>query len=146
MAPNSSPLLNVETAQIKVRLVKDAWNSCQPEVVLLSYSADCYWRNRGQLLQGHAAIKAFLTQKWNVQLHYRLQKELWSFTSHRLSVLFESEWQSAICGRWFRTYGNALWELSDDGLIRYCYSNANDTAILVAERRVGFHLKHLIEP
>lgn len=140
MACPSTPLFDIETAESKVRWLQVAWNSCQAERVILSYSDDCYWRNRGALIQGHGAIKAYLAHKWANQLHYRLENELWSFTSHRLSVLFESEWQSAICGQWYRTLGSALWEVSDDGLIRYCYSSANNIEIQAAERRVGFDI------
>jgi nuclear transport factor 2 (NTF2) superfamily protein len=73
------PPFTLETAIQKVRLAEDAWNGRDPARVALAYSPDSRWRNRSTFLQGRAQIEAFLTQKWQRELDYRLIKELWAF-------------------------------------------------------------------
>ena len=63
------------------------------------------------------AIVGFLTAKWRRELDYVLRKSLWSHTDDRIAVRFQYEWHDAE-GRWFRSYGNELWEFDADGLMR----------------------------
>jgi len=120
-----------------VQLAEDAWNTRDPEIVVLAYSPDSHWRNRHELLTGHDSIRAFLYRKWRRELHYRLTKELWSFTDHRICVRFEYEWQDAESGRWFRTLGNELWQFNSDGLMTHREMSADDIPISSSERRIG---------
>jgi uncharacterized protein len=130
------PPFTAETARRKVRAAEDAWNTCDPEIVALAYSENSQWRNRDEFFAGRDAIRAFLYRKWRLELHYRLMKELWSFTGNRISVRFEYEWQHARNGQWFRTHGNEHWEFDDDGLMRRRDMSANDVAIAAADRRI----------
>uniref|UniRef100_UPI0038D03BA2 DUF1348 family protein n=1 Tax=Komagataeibacter oboediens TaxID=65958 RepID=UPI0038D03BA2 len=58
---------------------------------------------------------AFLTRKWNVEHEYRLIKKLWGFRNNRMAVRFAYEWHDD-AGRWFRSYGNELWNSIPPGL------------------------------
>ncbi|MFP2932196.1 nuclear transport factor 2 family protein [Pyxidicoccus sp. 3LG] len=128
------PPFTHDTARAKVQAAEDAWNSRDPERVALAYTADSEWRNRGEFLRGRDAIKAFLQRKWAKELDYRLMKELWCFTDHRISVRFEYEWRDST-GQWFRTHGNEHWEFDPDGLMRRRDMSANDIPISESERR-----------
>lgn len=128
------PPFTLETAIQKVRLAEDAWNGRDPARVALAYSADSRWRNRSTFLQGRAEIEAFLTQKWQRELDYRLVKELWAFTADRIAVRFQYEWRDD-SGQWFRSYGNELWEFDAAGLMRRREASINDAVIAQLERR-----------
>jgi hypothetical protein len=128
------PPFSAGDAHAKVKAAEDAWNSRDPERVALAYTEDSVWRNRGEFFEGRAAIKAFLRRKWAVELDYRLRKSLWSFTERRIAVRFQYEWHDAD-GRWYRSYGNELWEFADDGLMRRREASIDDVRIEAAERR-----------
>lgn len=131
------PPFTHDTALEKVRAAEDAWNTCDPRAVAQAYTQDSQWRNRDEFFEGRDAIVQFLSRKWSVELHYRLKKELWSYTGNRISVRFEYEWQHAETGRWFRTHGNEHWEFDDDGYMRRRDMSANDVPITAEERRIG---------
>ena len=132
---NLKPPFNIETAEAKVKAAEDAWNTRDPEKIALAYSVDSVWRNRIEDINGRDAIKAFLTQKWQTELDYKLKKELWCFHENRIAVKFEYEWHDAK-GNWFRSFGNELWEFDDDGLMRRREASINDAPIKEAARRV----------
>jgi uncharacterized protein len=129
------PPFTTETALLKVQMAEDAWNSRDPERVVLAYSEDSQWRNRTEFLEGREAIKAFLRRKWARELDYRLRKTLWGFRDNRIAVSFEYEWHDG-SGQWFRSYGNELWEFDEDGLMRRRLASINDAPILGTERRI----------
>ena len=129
------PPFDAETAAQKVQAAEDAWNTCDPEKVSLAYTEDSEWRNRDRHVTGRDAIVAFLTEKWKRELDYSLRKELWSFTDNRIAVRFQYESHDA-SGQWFRSYGNELWEFSDDGLMRRREASINDHPIDESERRI----------
>ena len=128
------PPFTVETAKIKVKAAEDAWNTRDPARVAAAYTEDSEWRNRDELIRGQAEIQRFLERKWERELDYRLRKALWAFTDRRIAVRFQYEWhdQSA---RWFRSYGNELWEFADNGLMRRREASINDVSIGADERR-----------
>ena len=128
------PPFTLETATQKVRMAEDAWNTRDPARVALAYSEDSVWRNRGEFLQGRAAIEAFLTRKWQRELDYRLIKEIWSWHENRIAVRFAYEWHDD-SGNWFRSYGNENWEFDERGLMRRRLASINDTPIREAERK-----------
>jgi uncharacterized protein (TIGR02246 family) len=130
------PPFTQETARQKVQAAEDAWNSRDASRVAGAYSVDSAWRNRGEFFTGREAIKAFLKDKWTNELHYRLQKDLWSFTDNRISVRFEYEWQCATTGQWYRTHGNEHWEFNTDGYMQRRDMSANDIEISCCERRI----------
>jgi nuclear transport factor 2 (NTF2) superfamily protein len=124
------------TALAKVQAAEDAWNSRDPDRVSRAYSQDSQWRNRNEFFVGRDAIRAFLTDKWEKELHYRLMKELWAYTDNRISVRFEYEWQDSRTGEWFRTHGNEHWEFDAEGLMQRRDMSANDVPISSCERRL----------
>jgi len=103
--------------------------------VALAYSADTEWRNRDQFINGRAEVVAFLKNKWETELEYKLKKELWSFRENRIAVRFEYEYHNA-AGQWFRAYGNENWEFNENGLMTKRYASINDLAIDVKDRRL----------
>jgi uncharacterized protein len=133
--PTIQPPFTLETAKAKVQAAEDAWNSRDPERVALAYTEDSDWRNRDEFFQGREAIKAFLRRKWAMELDYRLRKELWCWTENRIAVTFRYEWHNP-AGRWFRSYGNELWEFDDEGLMRRRIASINDAPIAENERKI----------
>ncbi|NUS13338.1 MAG: DUF1348 family protein, partial [Streptomyces sp.] len=51
------------------------------------------------------------------------------------AVRFQYEWHDAQ-GRWWRSYGNELWEFDEHGLMRRREASINDVAITEADRRI----------
>jgi hypothetical protein len=129
------PPFTGETAAQKVRAAEDAWNTREPERVSLAYTEDSVWRNRDAFLTGRAEIVAFLSAKWKRELDYALRKSLWSYGEDRIAVRFQYECHDAE-GRWWRSYGNELWEFDDHGLMRRREASINDVAIKKSERRI----------
>jgi nuclear transport factor 2 (NTF2) superfamily protein len=129
------PPFNEETAKQKVQMAEDAWNSKNPEKVALAYTLDTEWRNRNQFINGRAEVEAFLKDKWNTELDYKLKKELWAFTETRIAVRFEYEYRNAE-GQWFRAYGNENWEFDANGLMQKRYASINDLKINETDRRL----------
>lgn len=130
------PPFTRESAIKKVRAAEDAWNSRDPHRVSLAYTVDSEWRNRSQFIQGRDAIQAFLADKWSKELDYRLTKSLWTYTDDRIAVRFQYEYHDDQ-GRWFRAYGNELWEFDESGLMRRREASINDVAIEEQDRK--FH-------
>ena len=128
------PPFSVETAARKVRLAEDAWNTRDPDTVVLVYSEDTQWRNRAEFPLGREQVRRFLQRKWARELDYRLIKELWACAGNRIAVRFAYEWHDD-SGQWFRSYGNENWEFEEHGLMRRRYASINDLPIREAERR-----------
>jgi len=129
------PPFTAETAAQKVQLAEDAWNTRNPEKVTLAYTPDTEWRNRSEFLNGRQQVIQFLTRKWQHELDYKLKKELWAFTGHRIAVRFEYEFHDA-SGQWYRAYGNENWDFDDNGLMKKRYASINDVAIREEDRRL----------
>ena len=129
------PPFTLETARRRVQAAEDAWNTRDPERVILGYTEDSEWRNRTEFLRGRSEIKAFLQRKWSKELDYRLRKTLWGFRDNRIAVAFEYEWHDD-SGQWYRSYGNELWEFDPDGLVRTRLASINDAPIAGADRRI----------
>lgn len=130
------PPFTRETAIEKVRMAEDAWNSCDPDRVVLVYSEDTQWRNRNEFPVGREQVHEFLTRKWEKELHYRLIKELWAFSENRIAVRFAYECHDAT-GQWFRSYGNENWEFNEHGFMVKRYASINDLEITESQRK--FH-------
>lgn len=129
------PPFTAETAAHKVQGAEDAWNTRDPHKVSLAYTADSVWRNRDEFLTGREEIVDFLTRKWERELDYALRKSLWSYSDNHIAVRFQYEFHDA-AGQWWRSYGNELWEFTDDGLMSRREASINDLAITEAERRI----------
>jgi hypothetical protein len=129
------PPFTAETAAQKVQAAEDAWNTREPERVALAYTEDSVWRNRDTFITGRAEIVAFLSAKWKRELDYALRKALWSYSENRIAVRFQYECHDPE-GRWWRSYGNELWEFDEHGLMRRLEASINDVAIEKSERRI----------
>jgi hypothetical protein len=126
------PPFTPETARQKVRMAEDAWNTRDPDRVVLVYATDTRWRNRAEFPVGRDEVRAFLQRKWARELDYRLVKELWA-CADRIAVRFAYEWHDD-SGQWFRSYGNENWEFNDAGFMRRRYASINDVPITNSER------------
>jgi nuclear transport factor 2 (NTF2) superfamily protein len=129
------PPFDAATAAQKVQAAEDAWNTRDPEKVAAAYSPDSVWRNRDEFLTGRAEIADFLRRKWDRELEYALRKDLWAFEGDRIAVRFQYESKDAD-GRWWRSYGNELWEFDAEGYMRRREASINDVAISEGERRI----------
>lgn len=129
------PPFNKETAQQKVQMAEDTWNSKDPIKISQAYSLDTQWRNRDQFINGRKDVQRFLTDKWKKELDYTLKKELWAYQENRIAVRFEYEYRNEN-GQWFRAYGNENWEFDEDGLMRKRYASINDLKIDESERKL----------
>jgi nuclear transport factor 2 (NTF2) superfamily protein len=130
------PPFTRESAERKVRLAEDGWNSRDPQRVAQAYSLDTRWRNRAEFVGNRDEARAFLERKWRRELEYRLIKELWLHGEDRIAVRYAYEWHDD-SGQWFRSYGNENWQFGPDGLMTHRYSSINDLAIDESGRR--FH-------
>ena len=129
------PPFDLDSARAKVQAAENAWNTRDPERVAGAYTPDSVWRNRDTFITGRFEIIAFLTDKWNRELDYALRKNLWSFFGNRIAVRFQYECHDAQ-GKWWRSYGNELWEFDEDGLMSRREASINDVAIEASERRI----------
>lgn len=129
------PPFTAETAAQKVQAAEDAWNTRDPERVAGAYTEDTVWRNRGEHIEGRAAVVAFLRKKWDRELEYRLRKNLWAFSEDRIAVRFQYEWRDAD-GQWWRSYGNELWQFDAQGYMARREASINDHPIDEADLRV----------
>jgi nuclear transport factor 2 (NTF2) superfamily protein len=128
------PPFTLETAVRKVQAAEDAWNTRDPQRVSLAYTPDSHWRNRAEHIVGREQIVGFLTRKWERELDYVLRKSLWGFRENRMAVRFQYEWHDAD-GQWYRSYGNELWQFTDDGLMARREASINDVEIDESQRR-----------
>ncbi|HEV7932516.1 MAG TPA: nuclear transport factor 2 family protein [Actinomadura sp.] len=129
------PPFDERSALEKVQAAEDRWNTRDPEQVVIAYTEDARWRNRSRFFYGHDEIVAFLRAKWAQELDYALRKELWTFTGDRIAVRFQYECRGED-GRWWRCYGNELWEFAPDGLVSRREASINDRQITEDDRRI----------
>jgi len=129
------PPFDAPSAARKVQAAEDAWNTRDPERVAAAYTLDSVWRNRDAFISGRAEIIRFLTEKWRRELDYALRKSLWAFEGERIAVRFQYECRDPD-GRWWRSYGNELWEFDEHGLMRRREASINDVRIEERERRI----------
>lgn len=130
------PPFTEETAIQKIRMAEDAWNSRDPDKIVLVYTEDTRWRNRNEFPVGREQVHALLTRKWQKELDYRLIKELWAYTDNRIAVRFAYEWHDD-SGQHYRAYGNENWQFNQQGLMQARHASINDLVIDESERK--FH-------
>ena len=133
------PPFTAETAAQKFRLAEDAWNSRDPDRVVLVYTEDTRWRNRTEFPLGREQVRQFLVRKWEKEREYRLIKELWSYTDNRIAVRFAYEFHDET-GQWFRAYGNENWEFNAHGFMMRRFASINDLPIDASERKFAWPL------
>ena len=128
------PPFSNESAWQKVRMAEDAWNTRDPDRVVLVYTPDTRWRNRAEFPVGRDQVREFLVRKWARELDYRLIKELWACAGDRIAVRFAYEWHDD-SGQWFRSYGNENWQFNAQGFMQRRFASINDLPIKAAERK-----------
>lgn len=128
------PPFTEAAARQKVRMAEDAWNTRDPDRVVLVYTPDTRWRNRAEFPVGRDEVRQFLARKWARELDYRLIKELWACSGNRIAVRFAYEWHDD-SGQWFRSYGNENWEFNEQGFMQRRFASINDLPIKAAERK-----------
>ncbi len=128
------PPFTEETAKQKIQAAEDAWNSKDPHKVSMAYTVDSEWRNRSQFINGREEIVAFLSDKWQKELDYKLKKEYWVHNGNRIAVRFEYEYHNED-GAWFRAYGNENWQFDANGLMEKRWASINDVPISESERK-----------
>jgi len=128
------PPFTEATAQQKIQAAEDAWNSRDPDRVVLAYTPDTEWRNRTEFVTGREAVRQFLQRKWNRELDYKLRKSYWAHSANRIAVRFEYEFRDDN-GQWYRAYGNENWEFDENGLMAKRYASINDLPIKAEERK-----------
>ncbi len=136
--PPTPPFCEASARQ-KVRMAEDAWNTRDPDRVVMVYTPDTRWRNRAEFPVGREQVHQFLTRKWARELDYRLIKELWAFADNRIAVRFAYEWHDD-SGQWFRSYGNENWEFNAQGFMQHRFASINDLPITAAERKFFWSL------
>ena len=128
------PPFTPDTATRKVRMAEDAWNTRDPDRVVLVYTEDTRWRNRAEFPVGREQVRQFLQRKWDRELDYRLIKELWACAGARIAVRFAYEWHDD-SSHWFRSYGNENWEFNEQGFMMRRYASINDLPIEESDRK-----------
>jgi uncharacterized protein len=133
------PPFTTESATQKVRMAEDAWNSRDPDRVVLVYTPDTRWRNRAEFPVGREQVRQFLVRKWAKELDYRLIKELWACSGNRIAVRFAYEWHDD-SSQWYRSYGNENWEFNEQGFMLRRFASINDLPIRPEERKFSWPL------
>ena len=128
------PPFTPETAAQKVRMAEDAWNTRDPDRVVLVYTEDTRWRNRSEFPVGREQVRQLLVRKWAKELDYRLIKELWACAGSRIGVRFAYECHDD-SGNWYRAYGNENWEFNEQGFMMRRFASINDLPIKESERK-----------
>ena len=129
------PPFTRETAAQKVQAAEDAWNTRDPERVARAYTEDSVWRNRDTFLNGRAEISRSSPESGSASSTTRCARTCGRFTENRIAVRFQYEWHDRD-GRWWRSYGNELWEFDEHGLMRRREASINDVAIEEQDRRI----------
>lgn len=109
------------------------------ERVPLAYTPDAIWRNRSSFLTGRSTITAFLIQKWQHELDYRLRKELFAWHENRIAVQFWYEYRDAEEAKegrevWKRCYGIEHWTFEKSGKMRKRMMSGNEIKIAEGQR------------
>ncbi|KDQ19526.1 hypothetical protein BOTBODRAFT_28099 [Botryobasidium botryosum FD-172 SS1] len=128
------PPFTAETAHKKVKTAQALWNTQEPAKVALAYTEDTIWRNRDRFLQGHDAVRQFLTDKWARETGYKLRKELFAFTDNKIAVQFWYEYYDESQKSWFRCYGLEDWTFAEDGRMAKRQMSGNDVRISGEDR------------
>ncbi|KAK9845420.1 hypothetical protein WJX81_006111 [Elliptochloris bilobata] len=131
--PPLPPFEAEEDALRKVKIAEQAWNTRDPVKVSLGYTPDSEWHVNGVTFAGREAIVKFLTDKWNGELDYRLEKTLWCFKGNRIAVVYRYEHHDA-SGQWFRAHGNEDWEFAPNGQMQRRITQINKVPIEEKDR------------
>jgi len=93
------------------------------------------WRNRDQCITGRAEIVEFLYKKWEPRAGLRPSQGTLELSGERIAVRFQYECHDRN-GQCWRSYGNELWEFTENGLMRRREASINDVPINEGDRRI----------
>jgi nuclear transport factor 2 (NTF2) superfamily protein len=127
------PPFSAETAAEKLQLNQEIWNTRDAEKISQLYTEDIEWLDRITFLTGRAAVKNYLTKKFENELGFKTKKEVWGAKENRNAIRFEDEWHDHT-GQWFHSYGNEQLEFDENGLIRKRFGCISDKAIEAHDR------------
>jgi len=134
MTNQIKPPFTLESAKLKVKRAEDLWNGRDPAKIALAYTENSQWRNRNEFIQGREQIAQLLTRKWQRELNYKLEKELFTFSNDRIAVHFQYEYHDD-SGQWFRAYGNENWQFDEEGLMHTRDASINEVTINEGNRK-----------
>jgi len=134
MTNQIKPPFTLESAKLKVKRAEDLWNGRDPAKIALAYTENSQWRNRNEFIQGREQIAQLLTRKWQRELNYKLEKELFTFSNDRIAVHFQYEYHDD-SGQWFRAYGNENWQFDEEGLMHTRDASINEVTINEGDRK-----------
>ena len=135
MSQSIKPPFTEESARAKVKAAENLWNTRNPDKVVLAYTEDTEWRNRGEFALGRDEVCELLRRKWQREHDYRLRKELFTYSGNRIAVHFEYEYRDD-SGQYYRAYGNEHWTFAEDGLMQHRDASINEVTIREDERRI----------
>ena len=122
------PPFTLETAIQKVQAAEDAWNTRDPERVSLAYTEDSQWRNRDEHIVGRDADRRVPHPEVAARTRLCAAQEPVGLPENRMAVRFQYECHDA-AGQWYRSYGNELWEFTEQGLMARREASINDVKI-----------------
>ncbi|MDJ0751793.1 MAG: DUF1348 family protein [Woeseiaceae bacterium] len=126
---------NAAPAPDLIRIIERACVERDPSVLIRHMTADTVWRDNDAVFVGRDEIWIALTEKWARALHCALQQDVESIDERAICIRFESEWQHAVHGRWYRTNGQFRISLDDEQRITTVETRHTDMPISVSSRR-----------
>ena len=135
------PPFDYEEVLALLQRLENAWNSRHPEHAIKLISNDWRFWDRDTCLQGIAAIARLLRREGRRARHYGVKAELWTHAYSELAVRYRIERQDAVNGPWYRTRGNALVQIDNDGLIRQCDLSSHEPPIEASDRRQAHYTR-----
>jgi len=137
MKINITPPLCFEQATNAVKSAEAIWNNGDLEIILSLFNDNCEWRDNDQHIHGKQGIYNLLHKKQADEDFNSVRAELWSYSFCQLTISFQSEWQNAETGQWFRTGGHVFARLDSTGLIREFSLSSTGKAIRANSRSIG---------
>jgi uncharacterized protein len=109
-----TPPWDMESAAERLVFEETAWNSHEPDNILEGYAENIEMRDGVDFINGKQELRQFLKGKFEKQLDYTLNLDLWGALKGRMAVKFEAEWHDA-SGQWYRNYGVQVFQFNDHG-------------------------------
>jgi len=104
----------MESAAERLLLEEAAWNTRNPERILEGYADNVEMRDGVDFINGKAAFRQWLQNRFEKQLDYSVKLDLWGALKGRMAVRFEAEWRDA-AGKRYRSYGVEVFQFNEEG-------------------------------
>jgi nuclear transport factor 2 (NTF2) superfamily protein len=109
-----TPPWDMESAAERLLLEEAAWNTRDPEKILEGYADKVEMRDGVDFINGKAAFRIWLHNKFEKQLDYSVKLDLWGALKGRMAVRFEAEWRDT-AGKRYKSYGVEVFQFNDEG-------------------------------